>query len=149
MVLRQVAEDYAEKYPRAAAVVKNDFYVDDCLTGAATVEGAVSLRSELNDLLGEAMMNLRKWRVSSEEVLQTIPTELRDDSTSHLTLSPEEHPKTLGIHWSTSKDCFFVAISPLTTSDASTKRQVASDVAKSSTLWACLLYTSPSPRDRG
>ena len=46
-VLRQVADDYEESYPRAAAVVRSNFYVDDCLTGANTLEDATSLRSEL------------------------------------------------------------------------------------------------------
>ena len=129
-VLRQVADDYEESYPRAAAVVRSNFYVDDCLTGANTLEDTTSLRSELNALLGEAKMKLRKWRTSSEELLDTIPVDLREDATSQLTLGPEEHPKTLGIHWSTTQDCFFVAVPPLNSMDSPTKRKVASDAAK-------------------
>lgn len=47
--------------------------MDDCLTGANTLEDTVSLRNELNSLLGEAKMKLRKWRASSVEILDTIP----------------------------------------------------------------------------
>ena len=71
-----------------------------------------------------------KLRTSSEELLDTIPVDLREDATSQLTLGPEEHPKTLGIHWSTTQDCFFVAVPPLNSMDLPTKRKVASDVAK-------------------
>ena len=40
-VLHQMADDYQDKYPEAAAMVKQSFYVDDCLTGANTPEEAL------------------------------------------------------------------------------------------------------------
>ena len=36
-VLRQTTEDHLIKYPKAARLIKEDFYVDDVLTGASTV----------------------------------------------------------------------------------------------------------------
>ena len=70
-VLRRTADDYQKKYTKAARL-KEDFYVNDVLTEASTVEEAVSLRTELNSLLGEARMTLRKWHSSSKQVLDTI-----------------------------------------------------------------------------
>ena len=35
-VLLQIAEHHSQQYPEAAAVIRNTFYVDDCLTGANT-----------------------------------------------------------------------------------------------------------------
>ena len=67
-VLLQVARDHSQEYPRAAEAVRKSFYVDDCLTGAATVEEAASLREELNALLARACMLLRKWRSISSAV---------------------------------------------------------------------------------
>ena len=64
-VLRQLASDYEESYPRAAEVIRSAFYVDDCLTGSDTVEEAVELRQELNQLLSKACITLRKWRSNS------------------------------------------------------------------------------------
>ena len=42
-VLHQMADGYQDKYPEAATMVKKSFYVDDCLTGANTLEEASDL----------------------------------------------------------------------------------------------------------
>ena len=39
-VLQQAASEYAQKYPAAARCIFQDFYVDDCLTGASTLSAA-------------------------------------------------------------------------------------------------------------
>ena len=57
-VLRQVAKDYQKQYPRASDIVRKQFYVDDCLTGASTVKEAAEIREELNELLATACMRL-------------------------------------------------------------------------------------------
>ena len=55
-VLRQVAKDYEKQYPRATKIISNNFYVDDCLTGAATSEEAVEIWEELTSVLRLACM---------------------------------------------------------------------------------------------
>ena len=40
-VLRQVASDYEDEFPQEASIVRQSLYVDDCLTGADDVEGAI------------------------------------------------------------------------------------------------------------
>ena len=37
-VLCQLTEDYRSEFPRAAQIIEESFYVDDCLTGATTLE---------------------------------------------------------------------------------------------------------------
>ena len=44
MSVKQNALDLAQKYPQAAAAVEMSFYVDDCLTGANSIEEAVDLQ---------------------------------------------------------------------------------------------------------
>ena len=83
-VLHQMADDYQDKYPEAAAMVKKSFYVDDCLTGANTPEEALQKLQDLCSLVAEGQMVLRKWRSNSTQVLQQIPEKLRE--TSDLTL---------------------------------------------------------------
>ena len=39
-VLHQVAKDYEKQYARAAKIITNNIYVDDCLTGAANFRGS-------------------------------------------------------------------------------------------------------------
>ena len=55
-VLRQLASDYKDDFPRAADLIHKAFYVDDCLTGADSLQEAVAIRAELNDLLDKAKM---------------------------------------------------------------------------------------------
>ena len=51
--LHQLAEDHSSAFPQASRVVCNSFYVDDCLSGANSVEEAIHLRNQLNDLMKE------------------------------------------------------------------------------------------------
>ena len=41
-VLHTLAEDYQEEHPRAAAIIQNTFYVDDCLTGTDSLSRTTS-----------------------------------------------------------------------------------------------------------
>ena len=108
-VLRQVAQDHGKEFPRAAYIVETTFYVDDCLTGAETVEEAAENREELNGLLDCAKMTLRKWRSNSDKLLSTIPEALKEAGNLHLTTNSTECPKALGIYWNTIKDTLHVA----------------------------------------
>jgi hypothetical protein len=65
-------------YPLAAKVMNESFYVDDCLTGADTVEQAIETHQQLQELFSKAEFLLRKWNSSSPAVLESIPAELRD-----------------------------------------------------------------------
>ena len=128
-VLHQMADDHQDKYPEAAAMVKKSFYVDDCLTGANTPEEALQKLQNLCSLIAEGQMVIRKWRSNSTQVLQQIPEKLRE--TSELTLcDPAGSLKTLGVHWSTETDSFFVATPELTKEGPVTKRIISSACAK-------------------
>ena len=103
-VLLQIAEDHSQQYPEAAAVIRNTFYVDNCLTGASTLEEADILRQDLNSLLSLGRFTLHKWCSSSAELLQCIPAELQEADCSDLSVSSSQCPKTLGVHWNTHSD---------------------------------------------
>ena len=86
-VLRQAASDLSETYPLASAALQSDFYVDDCLSGASDISGALHLQQELCQLLNDIGFVLRKWHSNSSELLKHIPEELRE--TSPKTISPD------------------------------------------------------------
>ena len=104
--------------------------MDDCLTGANSVQEACSLRQELNQLLNKAHMTLRKWRTNSSELLATIPEELRETSNLDISLSPTEHGKALGLRWDTSSDVLYVCTSEFSSDLLATKCSVSSIIAK-------------------
>ena len=129
-VLRQAASDHHADYPLGSDAILRCFYVDDCLLGAASSAAAVEVRVQLTELLSRARMTLRKWRSSSQEVLATIPEDLREASALVIPTRPEECSKTLGVHWDTASDTLHVSVPELTVTEQVTKRQVASAIAR-------------------
>ena len=72
--LKRAASDHKQEFDkRTVETVKRDFYVDDCLTSAPTVETAIKLVHELRDLLDKGGFCLNKWISSSREVMGSIP----------------------------------------------------------------------------
>ena len=57
-VLRQMASDDRETYPKAAKIVESRFYLYDCLSGAETMEEAILQVQGLCELCKEGGMNL-------------------------------------------------------------------------------------------
>lgn len=126
-VLKQLATDSMISHPRAAAVILNDFYVDDVITGADTVDEVIALRKELIDLLKTAGFNLRKWTTNCWPLLVSIPEDQRE-------LSPvdfeESHSvKMLGLQWHPSRDCFSYKVK-ISSSTTCTKRRILSDASR-------------------
>lgn len=131
MAVKQNAADYAHEYPLAAKVVDEGFYVDDCLTGADSLEESIELRRQLQELFAKADFLLRKWNSSNPSILREVPPELRDDQTS-LTISDQDevYTKTLGIEWHSVLDHFRLSVSSHPSHSTLTKRALVSDIAK-------------------
>ena len=141
MAVCQNSLDHLSKYPLAAAVVEKAFYVDDCLTGAETPEEAIQLRVELQELFNEAQFVLRKWNSSFPVVLESIASELRETPHSQTMPDISTLPKTLGVEWNPCQDIFRLTTDNTTVPDSATKREIASDVAKT---YDVLGWFSPS-----
>ena len=43
LVLHQVASDHSDEFPMAAKIIRSQFYVNDFLTGADTLEAAIDI----------------------------------------------------------------------------------------------------------
>jgi len=70
--MKQIAIEALEKFPRAATIIRDDFYMDDLLTRANTLEEAVELRTQVSTLLESGKFPLRKWRSNDLRILQHI-----------------------------------------------------------------------------
>ena len=73
MAVKQNAFDYAMKYYLAAKGVDTSFYVDE-LTGADSVQEAIELQRQLQDLFTEGGFFLRKWNSSELRSSQHLAT---------------------------------------------------------------------------
>ena len=135
MAVKQNALDGEQKFPLAAAAVRDSFYVDDGLTGADSPQEAIELQEQLQEQLHELFASggflLRKWRSSSPAVLQHIPLELQDRQPSQSIPDADSYVKTLGLEWNSSQDLFCLTVSELQQPlKIVTKQALISDVAK-------------------
>ncbi|XP_055600721.1 uncharacterized protein LOC129749698 [Uranotaenia lowii] len=123
--------DEGENFPAARNVLEHDFYVDDAISGAATVEEAIELRDQLIALMKKGGFALRKICSNKPEVLRDLPIEmLGTNLTVTFEFSPNEAVKTLGISWDPCADelRFVNDIQPIT--EIWTRRQILSAIAK-------------------
>ena len=130
MSIKQNAIDLANEYPLAAKAVNDSFYVDDGLTGADSIEQAMELQKQLQNMFLRGDFLLRKWNSSNPAVLQHLPAELKATQSSHPLPDPDEYTKTLGIEWNSVMDHFRLTIAELPSIENLTKRALVSDIAK-------------------
>lgn len=114
----------------ASAAVHNAFYVDDGLCGADSVDEALVLQSQLQEMFKKGGFFLRKWKCSEPNLLQHLPSHLLDLRSSQEISETEGFDKTLGLEWSASIDCFRLTIAPLPPTEVLTKRSLVSNIAK-------------------
>ncbi|XP_053686921.1 uncharacterized protein LOC128736463 [Sabethes cyaneus] len=127
--LIQVATDNKEKYPGAAATIRSDFYVDDLLSGADTVESAIQLRRDLSAMLAEAGFPLKKWASNTPEVLVGVPPE--DLAVAPVVdLHDEPSVSTLGLTWEPRNDTFRFKVQMPLPASVLTKRLIMSYIAR-------------------
>nr|CAI5862749.1 unnamed protein product [Callosobruchus analis] len=119
--LHEVARLYQNAYPSICDVIIDDFYVDDLLTGAETVEQVAALKSELSHLLAKHGFPLRKWTSNHESI--------RSDSCTR-EIGTDQHNKILGILWSSEQDVLKYSISEPSSPQRVTKRHILSCVAQ-------------------
>lgn len=102
--LHQLAYDERERYPRAADVILNGFFVDDLVWSSETFSEACTLQDELIALLKLGGFELRKWASNSPELLSRV------DSSQTLDINFDDADgsplKVLGLRWSPIDDCF-------------------------------------------
>ena len=110
--------------------MNTSFYVDDGLTGADSVKGAIELQRQLQDLFSKGGFLLRKWNSSNPQAIQHLPAELKDVKSTQEIPITEEYTKTLGVQWNATKDCFKLSAPSPIPLDTLTKCVLVSDVAK-------------------
>lgn len=122
--LIQCAEDYANVYPRAAEIVKNNFYMDDMLACADTEEDALVEKKDVTAMLKEGGFELAKWVSNSPRMM--------DDSldVERKSLQMEESPSILGLKWDHVSDHLMIKVNLRPQPKNMTKRQLASECAR-------------------
>lgn len=128
--LYRLADDEEMRFPIAAQVVRSDFYVDDCMSGADSVEEAIHLKAELLGIMKAGGLRLLKWSSNSMELLQSLPKEYLE-SRSSLQIDEDDSIKALGVHWHPGADTFSYRVKVCDVeTKAKTKRQMLSEICK-------------------
>jgi len=71
--LRQLADDENLKYPLGAVTLRRDVYMDDVLTGAATIPDAKQLQHQLIEICKAGGFPLKKWSANNASLLEDLP----------------------------------------------------------------------------
>lgn len=125
--LRQLAMDEKPNFPEASERALTDFYVDDLLSGANSIEEAKHLVNQMNELLLSGGFSLRKWCSNAPEVISHLPTDLKSTSDS-VHIQEDNSIKILGLKWNAVEDTFKINIQD--SNSVNTKRQLLSVIAR-------------------
>lgn len=126
-----VAEENESELPFASKAMKESFYVDDGLLSVEKKQEAILLHQQLQKLFNKGGFKLHKWDSNSQEVLNSIPSELRNTKSVSTLGNPDNFVKTLGLEYSSSQDHFRFSCINLSVEESNlTKRAVLSDSAK-------------------
>ncbi|XP_055591566.1 uncharacterized protein LOC129743554 [Uranotaenia lowii] len=128
--LKKLGEDNITTHPIGSRVIIEDFYVDDCLTGADSIQEARALIQETTSLTDSAGFNLRKFNTNCSRILKGLPRFMIDNQSVFELDSSSSTVKTLGMKWDTRADEFCFSYPQLRFEKCEiTKRVVHSDVA--------------------
>ncbi|XP_055923722.1 uncharacterized protein LOC129954081 [Eupeodes corollae] len=124
--LLYLAEEEGDKFPVGASTIKTEFYVDDILTGASTLEELECIKRELRGILDRGGLTLKKWCSNNNSLLQDIPHEEKEQ---FFQLKNNDVIKTLGVVWDPKADTFFYKVNAGENKHI-TKRTVLADIAR-------------------
>jgi len=110
-----------------AKVILNDFYIDDLLRGADTVEDAMSIAKRVNDVLGRGCFPLRKWTSNDRRVIRDLPS--GDSCRGDVSFGDDSVLKTLGLFWNPRDDRLFYSVREGEQA-CTTKRYILSEISR-------------------
>lgn len=125
--LQQLATDEAEGCPLLQKTIKQDFYMDDLITGANSYEDAIELKNSLTHCLLKGGFKLRKW-ASNIDVIKDNQVQ-GNEQNELMNLIKDNTSKTLGMMWDRTNDTFFYTIR-IDEAYCPTKRSVLSIIAR-------------------
>ena len=92
-------------------VILNDFWVDDLLSGADTLEEACVLQDDLIETLNKNCLPLRKWSSNEPQLVTRLSKDLQEAGKAYEINDKTHQIKTLGLTWHPLEDHFVYACS--------------------------------------
>ncbi|XP_072948717.1 uncharacterized protein [Epargyreus clarus] len=101
--LMQLVKDEGDEYPEAAKILKEDFYVDDLMSGCDLPCQAIKICRDLKQLLSLRGFELKKWASNNADLIMSIEPSERSAHTQ-IDLNVDGKVKTLGVLWDLERD---------------------------------------------
>jgi hypothetical protein len=111
------ATKHEDEFPKAAAAIVDQHYVDDYLGCAESVEEVVELKSNVIEIQSRGGFEIRGFMTSSYDVIKQIPEKLVNGEDYMLLNKNQTAHRVLGLQWQCRTDCFtfslnFVKLDP-------------------------------------
>lgn len=126
--LLQCALDNEAQFPLAAKIIRENFYMDDLLSGADTTEELIHVKEETTKSLQSGGFELRKWMTNHPGLRE----ELVGDAGEEVKLSEDAETGVLGMVWLPKSDeiRFNLRTRDELHQDIPTKRMVVGEIAR-------------------
>ncbi|XP_055589230.1 uncharacterized protein LOC129741514 [Uranotaenia lowii] len=128
--LLKCAEDGKSSHPDAAVIIKKNFYVDDMLAGAHTIDEGKSMCKSTVELLNSYGFCLRKLNSNHPDLLRELPAHLCDKKDFLDVQTGNSTIQTLGLTWEPAQDLFWFKLPVWKPVFPVTFRLVLSDTAR-------------------
>ncbi|XP_053964104.1 uncharacterized protein LOC128867038 [Anastrepha ludens] len=125
--LQQLARDHMTSHPIGASVIANDFYVDNLMTGAPTIEEVIEIKQQVIEVLNKGGFPLRKFATNDPSIIADVAAVDREDI---IQVEDVGYVKALGLKWSPSLDSFLFSYTQPPVSSKLSKRIILSHIAR-------------------
>lgn len=126
--LLELANEVSVEKPDISKIIKEDFYVDDFLSGSDSLETAAQICLNVTNVLKQGCFELRKFFSNDMNVLKYV--ENKTVEAQFVDFGEHENAKTLGIMWNPSKDKLKYKISVNSISSKISKRSILSSISQ-------------------
>ncbi|XP_036317930.1 uncharacterized protein LOC118732911 [Rhagoletis pomonella] len=124
--LFEIANKCSSKNNWLQKIIKEDFYMDDLMTGGDSVNQRIMIQKEISKHLQLFGFHLRKWLWNCDNITKNITTMGENEV---IQIKENEAVKTLGLYWDPKKDQFQFKIN-LGMPKKMTKRSILSQIAQ-------------------
>ena len=124
--LKELADQNQARYPVASEIIRRDFYMDDLLTGADSIEDLTEIKNDVTAILKQGQFELRKFQ-SNELSVVSNNDNFHD---SNVQLHKDKFTKILGLCWNPTVDNLSYEIILKNIPNKVTKRAILSVTAQ-------------------
>lgn len=131
-VVRQLAQDSADKYPLASIEAMNNMYMDDYINSIDGSEKAEIIYTQMVNMFKSGGFNLTKWISNDLTLLDKIKNSYSNDNSNSINFDTDAQDitKIVGMQWHPNSDNFTFKINSENDSQDITKRIILSTTAR-------------------